>query len=59
MRNLYSYLVQKRKPRIIVEFETAFGVSGMYFPAGINANNEGKLLTFGPNDVLAKLAKSN
>lgn len=59
MGNFYSYLVQKQKPRIIVEFGTAFGVSGMYFLAGINANNGGKLLTFEPNVVWANIAKSN
>jgi len=52
-------LVQKRKPEIIVEFGTAFGVSGMYFLAGLNLNKKGKLLTFDPNTVWAKLAKDN
>lgn len=59
MGNLYTYLVQKLKPKTIVEFGTAFGVSGMYFLAGINSNNKGTLLTFDPNDVWAKLAKDN
>lgn len=59
MGDLYTYLVQERKPRIIVEFGTAFGVSGMYFLAGINANNEGRLFTFEVNDVWAKLAEKN
>lgn len=59
MGDLYTYLVLERKPKIIVEFGTAFGVSGMYFLAGINANNEGRLLTFEPNDVWAKLAEKN
>ena len=31
----------------------------MYFLAGIQANNEGKLLTFEPNSVWAKLAQKN
>jgi len=59
MGNLYTFLVQKCKPNIIVEFGTAFGVSGMYFLAGIESNGTGKLLTFEPNDVWAKLAKNN
>ena len=31
MGDLYTFLVQELKPRIVVEFGTAFGVSGMYF----------------------------
>jgi predicted O-methyltransferase YrrM len=57
--DLYTYLVQQRKPEIVVEFGTAFGVSGMYFLAGLNINNKGKLLTFEPNEVWAKLARNN
>ena len=59
MGNLYTFLVQKFKPNVIVEFGTAFGVSGMYFLAGIESNGTGKLLTFEPNDVWAKLARNN
>lgn len=57
--NLFTYLVQKKKPEIIVEFGTAFGVSGMYFLAGLNINKKGILLTFDPNTVWAQLAKEN
>ena len=57
--NLFAYLVEKRNPEIIVEFGTAFGVSGMYFLAGLNTNKKGLLLTFEPNMVWAKLAKEN
>lgn len=59
MGDLYTYLTQELKPKTIVEFGTAFGVSGMYFLAGINSNNNGLLLTFDPNDVWAKLAEDN
>jgi predicted O-methyltransferase YrrM len=59
MGNLYTYLVQALQPKTIVEFGTAFGVSGMYFLAGIESNNKGMLLTFDPNDVWATLAKDN
>ncbi len=59
MGDLFTYLVQKRKPNVVVEFGAAFGVSGMYFLAGIESNSKGKLLTFEPNDVWAKLAKAN
>lgn len=57
--NLFTYIVQLKKPEIVVEFGTAFGVSGMYFLAGLNLNDKGLLLTFDPNDVWAKIAKEN
>lgn len=57
--NLFAYLVKNIKPEIIVEFGTAFGVSGMYFLAGLNSNKKGSLLTFDPNKVWAELAKEN
>jgi predicted O-methyltransferase YrrM len=56
---IYTYLVQSIKPDIIVEFGTAFGVSGMYFLAGIKSNKKGQLLTFDPNTIWIKLAKEN
>jgi predicted O-methyltransferase YrrM len=59
MGDLYTSLVRKRKPNIMVEFGTAFGVSGMYFLAGIESNGEGRLLTFEPNRIWAKLARNN
>lgn len=59
MGDLYTHLVKELKPKIIVEFGTAFGVSGMYFLAGINFNHKGRLLTFDPNEVWAKLAEDN
>lgn len=59
MGDAYSWLVQKLQPRIIVEFGTAFGVSGMYFLAGIEYNHKGRLLTFEPNEVWRQLAVSN
>ena len=59
MGNLYTYLVNKLQPHVIVEFGTAFGVSGMYFLAGIESNNNGQLLTFEPNEVWRHLAIRN
>ncbi|GAX37792.1 O-methyltransferase [Nodularia sp. NIES-3585] len=59
MGNIYTYLVQKRQPSIIVEFGTAFGVSGMYFLAGLELNHKGKLLTFEPNEVWRNIAQKN
>jgi predicted O-methyltransferase YrrM len=57
--NVFCHLAQLKKPNIIVEFGTAFGISGMYFLAGLEQNNHGQLLTFDPNDVWAKLANEN
>lgn len=59
MGDAYTWLVQKLQPRIIVEFGTAFGVSGMYFLAGIEYNHKGRLLTFEPNEVWRDLALAN
>jgi predicted O-methyltransferase YrrM len=59
MGDAYTWLVQKLQPRIIVEFGTAFGVSGMYFLAGIEYNHKGRLLTFEPNEVWRNLAVAN
>ncbi len=59
MGNLFTHLVQRKRAENVIEFGTAFGVSGMYFLAGLKANNFGQLLTFDPNDVWAKLANEN
>src|SRR5688500_9288390 len=39
--DLYAWLVQQRKPATVVEFGSAFGVSGMYFCAGLEAAQYG------------------
>lgn len=57
--DVYSAIVRARRPSIIVEFGTAFGVSGMYFLAGLEANEHGSLFTFEPNEVWATLARAN
>jgi predicted O-methyltransferase YrrM len=59
MGNLFTHIVQRKKAENVIEFGTAFGVSGMYFLAGLKANNYGQLLTFDPNNVWAKLADEN
>ncbi|MCK5564812.1 MAG: class I SAM-dependent methyltransferase [Planctomycetes bacterium] len=59
MGRFFSWLCQKKKPSIIVEFGTAFGVSGMYWLAGLELNKNGRLLTFEPNEQWAKIAKAN
>ncbi|AFL75864.1 O-methyltransferase [Thiocystis violascens] len=57
--SFFTWLVTVRKPDVVVEFGTAFGVSGMYWLAGLEKNNAGKLLTFEPNAIWAKLAEKN
>ncbi|MBM3427684.1 MAG: class I SAM-dependent methyltransferase [Bacteroidetes bacterium] len=59
MGNLFTHLAQKTNAQNIIEFGTAFGVSGMYFLAGLKANQKGKLYTFDPNDIWAHLANEN
>jgi predicted O-methyltransferase YrrM len=57
--DVYSELVRARRPSIIVELGTAFGVSGMYFLAGLEESGHGELFTFDPNEVWASLARKN
>jgi len=59
MGNLYAHLVSLREPEVIVEFGTAFGVSGMYWLAGLESVGQGELLTFEPNEVWAAIAREN
>jgi predicted O-methyltransferase YrrM len=57
--DLFTSLVIQRRPRTVVEFGAAFGVSGMYFLAGLEANGAGTLLTFEPNRTWARRAENN
>ncbi len=59
MGNAFCHLVQSKKPKVVVEFGTAFGISGMYFLSGIKKNNQGRLLTFEPNEIWANIADEN
>jgi predicted O-methyltransferase YrrM len=54
----FSWLAAARAPNLIVEFGTAFGVSGMYWLAGLKQMG-GELLTFEPNRVWAEIARVN
>lgn len=56
---LYAALVARRRPSAIVEFGTAFGVSGMYWLAGLELAGGGHLYTFEPNVVWAEIAERN
>lgn len=55
----YSWLVSQMKPAAVLEFGAAFGASGMYWLAGLNMCNRGKLFSFEPNDVWHPLALAN
>ena len=55
----YSQLVRLRRPQVVVEFGAAFGVSGMYWLAGLEAAGGGELLSFEPNRAWAEIASEN
>jgi len=57
--NLYAWLVQQRRPSIVVEFGAAFGVSGMYFCSGLEAAAHGHLYSFEINEAWADIAEAN
>jgi predicted O-methyltransferase YrrM len=59
MGEFFSWLTMKLVPETIVEFGTAFGISGMYWLAGLNHNRHGRLLAFEPNSVWADIAYGN
>jgi predicted O-methyltransferase YrrM len=54
--DLYAYLVAERDPRIVVEFGSAFGVSGMYFATALR---QGRLYSFEINPDWADVAERN
>lgn len=49
----------QRRPRLIVEVGTGFGVSGMYLLAALEAIGGGRLVTFEPNQALVDIARGN
>lgn len=59
MGALYAWLVNKRKPEIVVEFGTAFGISGMFWLTGLELAGSGKLMTYEPNEIWADIAEKN
>jgi len=56
---LYRWLVVNRRPEVVVEFGTAFGISGMFWLAGLEENGCGELLTFEINEEWRRIAASN
>ena len=55
----YAWLVTQKRPEIVVEFGAAFGASGMYWLAGLEAANHGRLFSFEPNPDWFPIAKGN
>ena len=55
----FTWLVERRQPDLVVEFGTAFGVSAMYWAAGLDRNGHGRLLTFEPNETWHSIAKQH
>jgi predicted O-methyltransferase YrrM len=57
--DVYAWLARQRQPATIVEFGAAFGVSGMYFSAGLEAAGSGHLYSFEINREWADIAERN
>lgn len=55
----YGDLVQRIRPSVVVEFGSAFGVSGMYWLSGLEAIDQGHLFSFEPNKRWAEVAQAN
>jgi predicted O-methyltransferase YrrM len=55
----YTWLVSQMKPNAVLEFGAAFGASGMYWLAGLNICNRGKMYSFEPNEIWNPIAQSN
>lgn len=55
----FHHLVRQLRPEAMIEIGTAFGVSGMFWLAGIESNGKGRLYTFDPNPVWREFALEN
>jgi predicted O-methyltransferase YrrM len=53
---LFAWIAATRRPQMIVEFGTAFGISAMYWSAGLDQAGSGRLLTFEPNEIWHAIA---
>lgn len=59
MGNALTRIVESTRPSVVVECGTAFGVSGMYLLAGLEAAHHGHLWTFDPNSLWTTHAERN
>ena len=57
--DVYAWLAINRLPAVVVEFGSAFGVSGMYWLAGLEAIAAGHLYSFEINPQWAAIAQRN
>ena len=57
--DLYAHLAQRKRPKVVIEFGSAFGVSGMYWIAGLEAAGTGHLYSFEVNPKWAEIAGNN
>jgi predicted O-methyltransferase YrrM len=55
----YTWLVSQMKPAAVLEFGAAFGASGMYWLAGLNLCERGKMYSFEPNEIWSPIARAN
>lgn len=55
----YAWIIKQLKPEAVLEFGAAFGASGMYWLAGLNMCNRGKLYSFEPNKIWHPIAEKN
>lgn len=56
---LYAWMAKARRPAVIVEFGSAFGVSGMYWLSGLESASCGEMLSFEANPEWAGIARAN
>jgi predicted O-methyltransferase YrrM len=59
MGRFFAWLAATRRPEVIVEIGTAFGISGMYWAAGLEQAGRGFLITFDPNETWHLIARQN
>ncbi len=59
MGRIFAWIAATRRPDAIVEIGTAFGVSGMYWLAGLELAARGRLYTFEANEGWGQIARGN
>jgi predicted O-methyltransferase YrrM len=59
MGDAFAWLAARRRPGVLVECGSAFGVSGMYWLSGLEQAGAGEFLGFEPNEIWAAIAEEN
>lgn len=57
--SFFTWITRIRKPDYIAEIGSAYGISGMYWAAGIEINGKGKFITFEANELWHQIAHKN